>query len=178
MRSIEFGVRRFAAVRIIPLLALAALTACGGAAPQGPAVEVEEPWARPARVTAGEAAQMESHGQDGHGGGHHHGAGATSAIYMILRNDGSEADRLVAARSDVANAVELHRSEVVDGVMRMRQVEAIEVPARGEERLVPGGYHIMLIGLTRDLAVGEEIEVELEFEKSGVKTIEVEVAVR
>jgi copper(I)-binding protein len=51
--------------------------------------------------------------------------------------------------------------------MRMREVDAIPVPARGAVTLRPGGLHLMLIGLTRPLAAGETVPVTLRFERAG-----------
>ena len=97
------------------------------------------------------------------------------AAYMILRNSGDTADRLVKAESDVAGAVELHKSSMEGGMMKMAPVENIEVPAKGQAELKPGGLHVMLIGLKRDLKAGEKIKLKLQFEKAGMQEIEAEV---
>jgi hypothetical protein len=65
-----------------------------------------------------------------------------------------------------------------DGVMSMHPVEAIDVPAGSEAVLKPGGLHVMLIGLTRDLKVGEKVVVKLTFEKAGERVVEAEVRER
>ena len=60
--------------------------------------------------------------------------------------------------------------------MRMQAVQGgIEVPAGGQVELKPGGYHVMLIGLTRDLTDGEKFPLTLQFEKGGEVTVEAEV---
>lgn len=60
--------------------------------------------------------------------------------------------------------------------MRMRQVEGgIELPAGGQVELKPGGYHVMLIGLTRDLNAGEKFPVTLQFASGATLTVEAEV---
>lgn len=51
----------------------------------------------------------------------------------------------------------------------------LEVPAKGQVELKPGGYHVMLIGVKRDLKVGDKFSLELQFEKSGAITVEAEV---
>jgi periplasmic copper chaperone A len=102
-------------------------------------------------------------------------AAPNGAVYMELKNDGGAADTLVNAASDVAQAVELHESKMEGDVMKMRPVEKIEVPAGGSATLKPGGLHIMLIGLKKELAMGDKFNITLNFEKSGAKTIEVEV---
>ena len=90
---------------------------------------------------------------------------------MTLVNEGREDDRLVAAQTDVAATVEIHQTTMDGDVMRMQQVAAIEIPAGGQVELEPGDYHIMLIGLHRDLAVGDRFSVTLTFEKSGTLTV-------
>ena len=52
-------------------------------------------------------------------------------------------------------------------VGQMRPVEAIDVPAKGSVKLMPGGFHVMLIGLNRDLKLGDTVDVTLQFEKAG-----------
>lgn len=51
--------------------------------------------------------------------------------------------------------------------MRMRQVEAIDVPAGGSAELKPGGLHLMMIDLTGQLVEGETVDVTLVFEQAG-----------
>ncbi len=98
------------------------------------------------------------------------------AGYMIVRNAGSSDDRLVAAAAAVAERVELHTHIMEDGVAKMRQVEAIDVPAGGEAKLAPGGLHIMFIGLTGPLEEGTSFPLTLTFENAGA--VEVEVPIR
>jgi copper(I)-binding protein len=102
-------------------------------------------------------------------------AGMNSAAYMLIHNGTSQTDRLLRVESNAAQAVELHRSEVVDEVMTMRPVESIEIPAGGEVRLEPGGLHVMLIGLTQPLEAGSSIPLTLVFENAGEITVDAEV---
>ena len=99
----------------------------------------------------------------------------TGAIFMTLVNQGRESDRLVGVQADVAATVEIHQTTMEGEVMRMQQVSSIEVPARGQVELKPGGYHIMLIGLRRNLEAGDRFEVTLAFEQSGTLALEAEV---
>jgi hypothetical protein len=96
--------------------------------------------------------------------------GANSAVYMTIRNPGP-ADQLIRAESAVAQTVELHTVIESNGMMSMQQVAAIDVPASGEAVLQPGGFHVMLLGLTQDLTVGETITVTLTFAQAGPLTI-------
>lgn len=98
------------------------------------------------------------------------------AAYLTVTNHGNTADRLVAAASPVAATVELHTHTVdSEGVMRMREVAAIEVPAGEAAALRPGGLHIMLMGLENRLVEGEVFPLTLVFEEAGEIEVEVQV---
>ncbi|MBE0669373.1 MAG: copper chaperone PCu(A)C, partial [Anaerolineales bacterium] len=100
----------------------------------------------------------------------------TSAAYMLLTNHDAEDDALVGASSDVAAAVELHLSKMGDdGTMQMIPQEAIALPANGEVELKPGSYHIMMIGLVKDLNVGDEITLTLHFQNHDDITLTIPV---
>lgn len=88
---------------------------------------------------------------------------SNSAAYVSLTNGGAVAHTLVGAASPAARAVELHTHSNDGGVMRMRRVDGIPLPAGETTALEPGGYHIMLIDLTGPLEAGGEVELELEF---------------
>lgn len=96
------------------------------------------------------------------------------AAYAVVENTGA-ADRLIAARSDAADRVELHTHIREGDVMRMRQVPEIPVPAKGSVALKPGGYHVMLMELKAPLKEGTRISVTLVFEKAGEITLDVPV---
>lgn len=135
------------------------LVSCGQQpASQGPAVTVSDVWARPARM-AGDGHEM----------------GMTSAVYFVLRNRGSQADRLVAASTAVAGRVELHETRQEGDMMRMAPVQTVEIPAGGEVVFKPGGLHVMLMDLKRDLKVGDSFELTLKFERAGELTVTVPV---
>lgn len=115
------------------------------------AIDIGHPWARP--TAAGQVA----------GGG-----------YLKLTNAGA-ADRLLSASSEVAESVELHTMSMDGNVMRMRQVEAIDLPAGQTVELKPGGLHIMFMGLKAPLKEGDKFPVKLKFEKAGEVTVTVNV---
>jgi copper(I)-binding protein len=95
---------------------------------------------------------------------------------MMLVNEGREAERLVRAHTEVTEVAEIHETRMEGEVMKMQLLpDGIEIPAGGEVELKPGGYHIMLIGLKRDLNEGDRFTLVLEFEKSGRLTVEVPV---
>lgn len=98
-----------------------------------------------------------------------------SAAFMTLHNHGKTDLRVISASSNVSNVTELHTHTNVDGVMQMRQIDAIEIPAGGITELKPGGLHVMLIGLTQTLDEGDHVEVTLSFEDGSEKLLEVPV---
>lgn len=102
------------------------------------------------------------------------GPARNSAAFMTIHNSGA-ADRLIAAAGDVAARVELHTHMMEGDVMKMRQVEAIDVPAGGMATLQPGGFHVMLIGLHEPLKEGDRFPLTLTFEKAGEVTLEIAV---
>jgi copper(I)-binding protein len=86
-----------------------------------------------------------------------------SAAFMVLENASDTAHAIVSASSPVAEVVELHTHVEVDGMMQMRPIEKIEIPADSKVELKPGGLHVMLIGLKQDLKVDDNITVTLNF---------------
>lgn len=96
------------------------------------------------------------------------GMGAVSAAYFQIKNTGDKADQLVSVTCDVAGVAELHMTTVKDSVAQMQPVPAIDVPANGSAELKPGGYHVMLMQLKKDLVAGQTVTLTLTF-KSGVK---------
>ena len=88
------------------------------------------------------------------------------AAYLVIQNDGA-ADKLLSVTSDVAQTIELHESMMSGNMMSMSPVPNIEVPANGKAELKPGGFHMMLMGLTRPLKVGDKVQLMLNFEKAG-----------
>ncbi|TVP70074.1 MAG: copper chaperone PCu(A)C [Rhodobacteraceae bacterium] len=91
----------------------------------------------------------------------------SGAAFMRIINHGEIDRRVIGARSDVAQRVELHTHiEDAAGVMRMVEVEeGFLIPAEGEHLLARGGDHLMFLGLTQPLAHGDEITVTLVFEE-------------
>lgn len=96
------------------------------------------------------------------------------AGFMTIAN-GGEADKLVAAKSDVSEIVELHTHIEENGMKAMRKVDFIDVPANGSVELKPGSYHVMFINLKERLQQGETIKVTLVFEKAGEVTVSMPV---
>ena len=92
--------------------------------------------------------------------------------FLKLNNRGGD-DKLLSATAAVSASVEMHTMNMDGDVMRMRQVDAIPLPAGKTVELKPGGYHLMFVGLKAPLKAGEKFPLKLKFEKAG----EVEVIV-
>jgi copper(I)-binding protein len=98
-----------------------------------------------------------------------------SAAFMQLQNKSADNHAIVKAESPVAKIVELHTHIMEGGVMKMRQVKQIEVPAQGSTRLKPGGFHVMFIGLKSELKPGQSVPVTLIYEDGSKTTIQAQV---
>ncbi|MBN9526518.1 MAG: copper chaperone PCu(A)C [Alphaproteobacteria bacterium] len=116
------------------------------------ALKIEQPWARATATSA-----------------------KNGAAYVRLVNGGPAVDRLLAASSPVAARAELHTHLNEDGVMKMRQVAAVELPPGATVAFGPSGLHIMLFGLTGPLKQGTTFPLTLTFEKAGSRTVTVTV---
>jgi copper(I)-binding protein len=97
------------------------------------------------------------------------------AGFVTIHNNGAAADRLVGAETDASKTAELH-THIKDGeVYRMRQVDAIPVPAHGTAELKPGGDHIMLMNLNGPLKAGGVVHAKLKFEKAGTVAVDMPI---
>ncbi len=114
------------------------------------ALSIQHPWSRETAV--GQAV----------GGG-----------FLTITNSGDREDRLISGTTPVAAEVQLHTMTMDGGVMRMRQVTGgIVVPTKGSVELKPGGYHIMFMGLRRQLRQGERFPVTLRFQRARSVTVQ------
>lgn len=115
-------------------------------------IEIEHPWSR---------ATVE--------------AVPTGVVYLVMRNPGSTADRLIGVSTPVAKKAELH-THIQDGeLVRMRQIDAIELVSSSTVALEPGGLHIMLLGLKQPLVKGKAFPLTLVFEEAGPVVVQVDV---
>jgi periplasmic copper chaperone A len=138
------------ATRRTLITALLSLTTAAAAQTQA-APKVEAAWARPT-----------VNGQAGGGG--------------FLKITGTtQPDRLLSISAKVSKAVELHSMEMEGNIMRMRQIDAIDIPAGKTIELKPGGLHVMFVGLTQTLKNGATIPLTLKFEKGGEVKVDMKV---
>ncbi len=95
--------------------------------------------------------------------------------FRTIENTGKAPDRLLGARTALADSVEIHRSDMTDGVMRMRALDALELPPGAKLQLRHGGegVHLMLVGLRKPLVVGDKFTLTLRFEKAGERDVDV-----
>lgn len=104
-------------------------------------------------------------------------AGGTGAVYFIIDNPTDQDDLLLSADSDAAEHVELHQSTMGDDdTMSMQQQEYVPVAGRSALEFKPGGLHVMLINLVKDLNPGDTLTLSLKFQNAG--EIELETTVR
>ncbi len=101
------------------------------------------------------------------------GKAENGAAYLTIQSP--TADRLVAASTPVAKKTELHTMSMSGGVMQMRPVAGIDIPAGQPVTLKPGGEHVMLLGLNHSLQVGQSFPLTLTFEKGGTRTVNVPI---
>ncbi|WPL19833.1 hypothetical protein Thiowin_04980 [Thiorhodovibrio winogradskyi] len=94
-----------------------------------------------------------------------------SAAFMRIINPSAKALALVGASSSVARVVELHTHAREDGMMKMRRVERIEIPAKSEVVLQPGGLHLMLIELKQSLAPNDLVDLRLLFDNGSATEV-------
>lgn len=115
-------------------------------------IEVTNAWARPAAT------------------------GHNSALYMTISNKSTLEDTLYAAKSSVAQIVEIHETyKAGEDMMGMREVEFVKILPNSSLSFKPGGHHIMLIGVTKDLIAGDSIKVDLFFRKNGKINVKAKV---
>lgn len=144
--------RHFIIAALILIIGLSAFPAWPGSSSHGKTVSVDGAFAR-ATI----------------------GAGKIGAVYLTIHNPTGAADRLIGATTSAAKRAALHAHLHENGVMRMRPIEAVDIPAHGMAELKPGGDHLMLMGLSAPLRMGAEFPLTLRFAKAGEISIMVKI---
>jgi copper(I)-binding protein len=98
-----------------------------------------------------------------------------AGAFMVIRNTGNKATAIVKADNPVSKFTELHTHLHEDGVMKMRPVKSIPVPAGGEAVLQPGGLHIMMIDLKSPLKEGDTVPLTFTFDDGSTKQVAVPI---
>ena len=103
--------------------------------------------------------------------------GAQVAVgYLAVENKGTEVDRLVSAKSEIAGRVEMHEMAVQDGIMKMRPLRrGLEIKPGATVKFEPRGFHFMFMNLKRPLEQGGKFKGTLVFEKAGPLEVEFNV---
>ena len=101
--------------------------------------------------------------------------GAMAGGVFLMLHGGDDDDILLGAASPVAQVVEVHRTVNESGIMRMLPMDALAVPAHQMIAFKPGGYHIMLMGLLRQLKVGDQFPLTLTFRHAPPQTVQVRI---
>jgi copper(I)-binding protein len=144
---------RFLNTLVLGLLLISMLAGCAPAAT--PSLTIEGAWGMPSATlpTAG-------------------------GIYMLIKNVGAAPDKLLSGKSPACGSIEVHEMVMkADGSMGMNLLDKpLDIPANGQVELKSGDIHIMCIMKKDDLfKPGATVDLTLTFEKSGEKTVSVEV---
>ncbi|MBX2878725.1 MAG: copper chaperone PCu(A)C [Granulosicoccus sp.] len=138
---------------IVTLFSFGAPSVYAGSEGAHKGLMIKNPWARPTPPVAG-----------------------NGAAYVSLHNMAPEQDRLVGARSDAADMVQIHDHVMENGLMKMRHLsKGVAIPRGETVEFKPGGKHIMLVGLNEPLVAGEQFELILQFENAGEKSVTVKI---
>ncbi|MEK6208790.1 MAG: copper chaperone PCu(A)C [Pseudomonadota bacterium] len=141
---------RTSLLRAVARLSLIAAVMASAAAPAADAIRVIDPWARatvPGQKVGG--------------------------VYMEIVSPRDA--RLTGVASPLAGAAEVHSMTMDGGTMRMRAVEALDLPAGRPVKLTPGGYHVMLFDLKKPLVAGEKVPLTLVIEDAGKRAHKIAV---
>jgi len=102
------------------------------------------------------------------------GGATTGAAYVMLMG-GDKPDTLVSVSTPVAAMAQVHETTSDHGVMKMRPVADLPIPAGGMVTFAPGGYHVMLMGLKKPLVAGQTFPLTLTFAHAAPVTVDVKV---
>ena len=168
-----------ATARLVPVLVLAIfVAACGGGG-----ITVTDAWARTSASTASAGAAYMTISNTGSAADALIGASSTVAKATEV-HETVETGAQTPMDSEVPTASEVPMGSEVPmasdgmgsgGMLGMRPIDRVEIPAGGKLELKPGSYHIMLIGLNQELKVGDRFEITLKLEKAGEVKVTVEV---
>jgi copper(I)-binding protein len=142
----SFLMKRF----VLPLLAAVLSASAWAHGVTAGDLKIGHPWARPT-----------VQGQPTGGG------------FLKIENTGKTAERLLGATSTVGDHLELHTMSMEGDVMRMRQVDGIDIAPGATVELKPGAFHMMIMGLKAPLKAGDKFPVTLKFQKAGEVKVEV-----
>ncbi|MDP3441202.1 MAG: copper chaperone PCu(A)C [Azonexus sp.] len=136
----------------LSLLALGLMFSAGVMAAAADQVSVEKPYVRLAPPNA-----------------------PATGAFMVIKNNGEKDIKVMKADNPVSRVTELHTHLNEGGVMKMRPVSAIDVKAKGEAILQPGGLHVMMIDIKAPMKEGDVVPITLTFDDGSSKQIDAKV---
>jgi copper(I)-binding protein len=101
-----------------------------------------------------------------------------TAAYMTIENKTDKEFILKSVATDVAGEVQMHLMEHINGMMKMRKVDEISVPAQNQVELKPGGFHLMLLNLIKPIKEGDVISIVLRFQGGTIYTCPMHAEIR
>ena len=91
----------------------------------------------------------------------------SGAVYMIIKNIGNQDDNLTSASSDDSEMTMIHQTVREENIAKMIHVmEGIDLPKGKAIKLEPGGYHLMLMGINKNLSLNDRISITLAFKNN------------
>ena len=136
----------------LSLLALSLLFSAGVLAAAADNVSVDNPYVRLAPPSA-----------------------PTTGAFMVIHNNGDKDIKVLKADNPVSRLTELHTHLNEGGVMKMRPVPGIDIKAKGEAVLKPGGLHVMMIDLKAPMKEGDIVPITLSFDDGSTKQVDARV---
>ena len=91
-----------------------------------------------------------------------------TALYFTIENNGDLPDTLYSVESDISDKIEIHETYSSGDLLGMREIGLIVIKAGEEVKLEPGGKHIMVMKLKRDIMINDEINFTFYFRKAGL----------
>ncbi len=103
-------------------------------------------------------------------------AGGNAAVYFVIANGTAKDDALLSVSTEIAASSELHMSmSEGNDVMTMSPVSEVPVPAHQNVKFSPGGYHVMLVNVSKSLQIGDTFPIRLVFRNAGALQVQVTV---
>ena len=93
--------------------------------------------------------------------------GMGTALYFTAENTGTEADTLYAVTSEVSDMIMLHETYSKGDMKGMKKVKAVVIEPGKSVKFNPGGKHVMVMNLKKDIKIGDEVEFILHFKNAG-----------
>ena len=102
-------------------------------------------------------------------------SGQNSAAYLHIFNGTSHTDTLRAITTDLTEQAGIHETYQENGMTGMRPAALLPIAPKSLLKLQPGGLHIMLMNVNKQLAEGDSVEIQLQFSEAGTKQLRLPV---